>query len=419
MTNLTITPDIAKKRLKLAGKVASGEKVAVTIQGFGSASKDDLQLRVMAGRVAVGVFPLEDGDDWEVDGDNLACTLNLSTEQAERFCKFGAETCVILEDTAVPQLYGVADLQLHPWIKLEDVDVPVNLDNYKVKIGNLENDLLHVHDAINKHLSDKDNPHVVTKWQIGLGNVDNTSDMDKPISTAQQKALDAKLDKADVVDANPLAEKPSNPGAGQAADAKSVMSAIKSAVAKSVSYADGIVNDAVSGLNTNIAAKLDKTEKGASGGVAELDESGKVPSSQLPSYVDDVLEYSSAVEFPEHGESGKVYVDKDTNTTYRWSGSTYVKIGSDLSLGDTASTAFRGDHGKVAYDHALQKTGNPHNVTAAQIGLDQVNNTSDADKPVSTAQANAIAAAVLSKVNCTQIGGSYDETNHVATLADN
>lgn len=96
MTDLTITPDVAKKRLRLAGRVASGEKVAVTILGFGSAPTEGLRLRVMAGRAAVGVFPLEDGDEWRVDGANLTCELNLSTEQADRFCRFGAETCVIL-----------------------------------------------------------------------------------------------------------------------------------------------------------------------------------------------------------------------------------------------------------------------------------------------------------------------------------
>lgn len=150
MTKLTITPDVVKKRLKVAGSVASGEKVAVTVLGFGAASTDNLRLRVMAGKVAVGVFPLEDGDEWAVDGVNLTCTLNLSTEQANRLCRFGAETCVILEDTATPQLYGVADLQLCPWIKLADVDVPVNLDNYKVKIGILEDEIAQIRDSVGK-----------------------------------------------------------------------------------------------------------------------------------------------------------------------------------------------------------------------------------------------------------------------------
>ena len=74
---------------------------------------------------------------------------------------------------------------------------------------------------------------------------------------------------------------------------------------------------------------------------------GKVTEEQLPSYVDDVLEYETETDFPEMGESGKVYVDLSTNKTYRWSGSTYVVIGSDLALGETATTAFPGDRGKA------------------------------------------------------------------------
>lgn len=99
--------------------------------------------------------------------------------------------------------------------------------------------------------------------------------------------------------------------------------------------------------------KIDVTEKGEANGVAELDNNGKVPSSQLPSYVDDVLEYSSLSEFPATGESGKIYVDTTTNITYRWSGSAYIAIGSDLALGETSSTAYRGDRGAAAYAAAV------------------------------------------------------------------
>lgn len=97
------------------------------------------------------------------------------------------------------------------------------------------------------------------------------------------------------------------------------------------------------------------TDKGSAGGVAELDSGGKVPSSQLPSYVDDVLEYASVSAFPATGESGKIYVALDTNLTYRWTGSEYVNISQSLALGETSSTAYRGDRGKAAYDHAQAK----------------------------------------------------------------
>ena len=93
-------------------------------------------------------------------------------------------------------------------------------------------------------------------------------------------------------------------------------------------------------------------QKGASGGVAELDESGKVPAAQLPSYVDDVLEYDTKDNFPAAGETGKIYVATNTNKTYRWSGTAYVEISASIALGETSSTAYRGDRGKAAYDHS-------------------------------------------------------------------
>lgn len=99
--------------------------------------------------------------------------------------------------------------------------------------------------------------------------------------------------------------------------------------------------------------KINLSEKGAVNGVAELDSNGKVLSSQLPSYVDDVLEFDSLAQFPETGESGKVYMAADTNLTYRWTGSTYVAIGNDLALGETSSTAYRGDRGAEAYAAAV------------------------------------------------------------------
>lgn len=72
-----------------------------------------------------------------------------------------------------------------------------------------------------------------------------------------------------------------------------------------------------------------------------------IPSQYLPSYVDDVLEYANMAELPQTGESGKIYIDKTTNKTYRWSGTTYVEISPSLALGETSSTAYAGDKGKA------------------------------------------------------------------------
>lgn len=93
-----------------------------------------------------------------------------------------------------------------------------------------------------------------------------------------------------------------------------------------VSMSNGSSGGAISNVQAEINAKIDLTEKGSPNGVAELDGSGRVPPTQLPSYVDDVLEYADLASFPNPGETGKIYVALDTNKTYRWSGSVYIEI---------------------------------------------------------------------------------------------
>ena len=119
------------------------------------------------------------------------------------------------------------------------------------------------------------------------------------------------------------------------------------------------------------------SQKGAAGGVAELDANGKVLSAQLPSYVDDVLEYASKASFPSSGETGKIYVATNTNLTYRWTGSAYVEISPSIALGETSSTAYRGDKGKqnatniTALQNALANLITPETIAAAQAaGID-------------------------------------------------
>lgn len=109
--------------------------------------------------------------------------------------------------------------------------------------------------------------------------------------------------------------------------------------------------------------------KGATGGYAELDDTGKVPAYQLPSYVDDVLNgyfdkenpyefyksYSEEYDVysdPYEPEDGKAYIDVLRNVSYRWTGTLYTQLNGGLALGETSETAFRGDWGKMAYDHA-------------------------------------------------------------------
>lgn len=214
--------------------------------------------------------------------------------------------------------------------------------------------------------------------------------------------------------------------------------------------------------------------KGAPNGLASLNESGIIPSAQLPSYVDDVIEVDTFSNLPGTGESGKIYIVQDTNLTYRWSGTDYVEISKSLALGETSSTAYPGDKGKATtdklnkipdklitdtvnvnqstteavlnfttYRQEAQQTGrntltitsatisqaglmsssdktkldglkdqagitsdidavqtnlethinnksNPHEVTKDQVGLGNVDNTSDANKPISNATQTAL-----------------------------
>ncbi len=102
-----------------------------------------------------------------------------------------------------------------------------------------------------------------------------------------------------------------------------------------------------SDVATAISGKVDTSAVGTT--VASLTD-GKVPASQLPSYVDDVIEAEDVMHFPVTGESGKIYVALDTNKTYRWSGSGYVEISESLALGETSSTAYAGNKGKANAD---------------------------------------------------------------------
>lgn len=214
--------------------------------------------------------------------------------------------------------------------------------------------------------------------------------------------------------------------------------------------------------------------KGAPNGLASLNESGIIPSAQLPSYVDDVIEVDTFSNLPGTGESGKIYIVQDTNLTYRWSGTDYVEISKSLALGETSSTAYPGDKGKATTDKLnripdklitdtvnvnqstteavlnfttyrqeaqqvsrntltitsattsqaglmsssdktkldglkdqagitsdidavqtnlethINNKSNPHEVNKDQVGLSEVDNTSDANKPISTATQNAL-----------------------------
>jgi hypothetical protein len=104
---------------------------------------------------------------------------------------------------------------------------------------------------------------------------------------------------------------------------------------------DEMVKNIDTAFDSELYAKL-----GQANGIATLTSEGKIPSSQLPSYVDDVISYPTINDFPKSGESGKIYVAEDVNKSYRWTGSSYIEISGGLALGETSSTAYAGDKGK-------------------------------------------------------------------------
>ena len=125
---------------------------------------------------------------------------------------------------------------------------------------------------------------------------------------------------------------------------------------------------------------------------------GTVPQANLPSYVDDVIEAENYASLPPTGEAGKIYVDKETNKTYRWGGSAYVEISASLALGETSATAFRGDYGKVAYDHAQAKG------SEFATGFYKI---------TTNAEGHVISATAVTKGDITALGVPAQDTTYV------
>ena len=281
-------------------------------------------------------------------------------------------------------------------------------------------------DIVNTHIVKKDNPHAVTKAQVGLGSVDNVKqatkvefdlhegDTTKHISAAERTKWNNKQDNLNagsnisissgtisaidtIYDDSTVQSHMKNKLNPHAVTKTQVgLSNVSNVLQASKSEFDVHTEDTVKHITTsersNWNAKQNNlgftpeniSNKGMAGGYASLNSAGKIPASELPSYVDDVVEGTALANLPTTGETGKIYVTTNDNKTYRWSGTAYAEISASLALGNTSSTAYRGDLGNIAYNHS-QSSGNPHNTTKAQVGLGNVDNTSDINKPVSSA----------------------------------
>ena len=159
--------------------------------------------------------------------------------------------------------------------------------------------------------------------------------------------------------------------------------------------------------------------KGQANGLASLDSSGKVPSSQLPSYVDDVIEgyYYNSKFYKEEshtteitGESGKIYTDLGNNKTYRWSGTTYTEISASLALGETSSTAYPGNLGKA---NATNITTNTANITTLK---GYFNSSGVANKATADGDGNNIVDTYATKQNLASVAQSTSEKIDISVL---
>lgn len=178
---------------------------------------------------------------------------------------------------------------------------------------------------------------------------------------------------------------------------------------------DGTNIDSFGDVETALSGKVSTAVVGEVNGIAELDNTGRVPSSQLPSYVDDVVEgyYYNDKFYKEDthsteitGENGKIYIDLVTNKTYRWSGTGFAEISQSLALGETSSTAYRGDRGKIAYDHA---TDSNRVTTAKTEGLYKVGVTNEG---------HISSATAITKTDLTDLGVE-DASNKVTSISSN
>lgn len=180
--------------------------------------------------------------------------------------------------------------------------------------------------------------------------------------------------------------------------------------------------DVTDSANVSGAGAQMKSEKGVANGYASLDGGGKVPASQLPSYVDDVLEYPLFANFPNPGETGKIYVDKSTGKIYRWSGSIYVEI-SDGNSGP-AVTSVNTLTGAVVLDPDDLDDSATTNKFITQVELDKLSGIASGAEVNINSDWNATSgdAEILNKPSFGSMTGAntgdYSLTGHTHSLSD-
>lgn len=247
------------------------------------------------------------------------------------------------------------------------------------------------------HIARVDNPHAVTKAQVGLGNADDTADVDKNVLSATKLTTprnitisgevagsasfdgSANINISTTIQPNSVALGTDTTGnyvdSVIAGEGITVTGVVGEGGTPSIAIAPVGTSGTYTKVSTNDKGQVVSGESLTANDIPNLDASkitsGIIDAARLPAYVDDVLEYANLAGFPATGEAGKIYIAMGTNKTYRWSGSTYVYITSG------------------AVDSVAGKTG-VVTLAKADVGLTNVDNTSDINKPISTATQNAL-----------------------------
>lgn len=223
-----------------------------------------------------------------------------------------------------------------------------------------------------------DNPHGITKKTIGLDKVDNTPDLDKPISKAVQSALDEKADKTEIEaireEIDEYQEKNERINNALSSYTGGLASMSDHRELQNRDFPDQHPIGAITGLQNALDSKVNKTSESSK--VYGTDESGNQTLYNADSFgkVDDVKV---------NGES--VVEDKVANL-----GTMALENASDYSTKAVADTLYASISYEGTIDNHIADTNNPHEVTKSQVGLGNVDNTSDLDKPISTATQTAL-----------------------------
>lgn len=305
---------------------------------------------------------------------------------------------IIKQDTqGTKPLLQVGEFGYDNWVAGGDIGrVYVGTGSSNISIAK-KTEVTAVDDKVDTHVARVDNPHGVTKTQVGLGNADDTADSIKVVAsagkltTARNIALGGDVigtvsfdGSADVTVVATIAANSVVLGADTTGNYVAGVTAgtgitVGGTAGEGWTPSVAITNVGTAGtytkVTTNAQGQVTNGTTLSAGDIPSLDASkitsGVIDAARLPAYVDDVLEFANLAGFPAVGETGKIYVALDTNKAYRWSGSVYIYITSG------------------AVDSVAGKTG-VVTLVKADIGLSNVDNTSDVNKPISTATQTAL-----------------------------